>query len=122
MSQTHLSRSTLLSCSLADDVVFMRLPDGSTFVVDKNTVERSEALAEYLSSAEGNEFTIPVSEDMFHAWLSLVDVLERGDEIVQHRLFSMSDEEVLLYLQVRYTNRLRRNIHVLEFYLQLSYR
>jgi hypothetical protein len=100
MNQSALSRSTLLSCSLSDDGVYMRFPNGKVIRVENSLIDRSEMLADYLASAGGDEFTIPVFEDLFDAWLSLVDVLERGDD-VQNLICGMKQDEVLLYLQVR---------------------
>ena len=98
MSLPELSRSTLLSCSLADEGVCMCMPDGKTFLVDRATAERSETLSAYLMPENGSTFTIPVSEDLLYAWLALVDVLDISD--VHTRMCSMPDEEVSLYLKV----------------------
>lgn len=79
----------------------MCLPGGKKFLVDRATAERSETLSAYLTSANGNEFSIPVSEELFHAWLSLVDVLDTTDDRVHTQLGSMTDGEVSLCLKVR---------------------
>lgn len=79
----------------------MRLSDGPVRFVDHGKVSRSVMLTEWMNSAEGSEFIIPVQEEIFHAWLNIVEVLEQAEDVVSSRVSSMDNAEVLLYLQVR---------------------